>query len=221
MNATKLVGIARVAALAVGVAAVVATAQNPVPSAPAGEASQQPKLLTHGELAQRLVRKLGLYRFFSSNPTDLECMMLLSQNGIFPSATLTPTEQMPTPGWSLDPDKEVTLAEFAVVLVRALRLEGKVQGDPADPQNWLNVLKEANVTVDTIGAGIAAVPPISDVVPSASPFQITRHPIVRLYVPESLAAGVIDTIAFPDVRPSRVAPLPTPVPPPRPVTPVR
>ena len=133
-------------------------AQNPAESQPAQAPAQEQaaKLMTHGELAQLLVRKLGLYRFLPANPTDVECMILLAQNGIFPSPTLTPTEQDPSPGWSLDPSKEVSLADLAVVLVRALRLEGQVQGDKADPQNWLNVLKDVQVPTDTIGAGVAA-----------------------------------------------------------------
>ncbi len=223
MARTRVTEWMAVAVAAASAMALVADAQTPAAESPqAGEQAQQPRLMTHGGLAQLLVRKLGLYRFLPANPTDLECMMWLSQNGVFPSPTLTPTEQNPTPGWSLDPDKEVTLAEFAVALVRSLRLEGNVQGDPADPQNWLNVLKEAQVPTDTIGAGVAAVTPLSDVTPGASPFQLTRDPLYRRYVVESVAAGVVDTLVFPE-RP-RVVP-PTPPPPagprPRPVTPTR
>lgn len=195
-------------------------AQNPAASPPGeGPAQEQAaKLMTHGELAQLLVRKLGLYRFLAANPTDVECMILLAQNGVFPSPTLTPTEQNPTPGWSLDPSKEVSLADLAVVLVRSLRLEGQVQGDRADPQNWLNVLKDVQVPTDTIGAGVAALAPLGDALQALPLFQVTPEPLVRRYLPESTAAGLINTIAFPDVAAPRPPPPPA-GPPPRPVTP--
>lgn len=198
-------------------------AQNP-PASPPAEATaseQAARLMTHGELAQLLVRKLGLYRFLPANPTDVECMILLAQNGVFPSPTLTPTEQDPTPGWSLDPAKEVSLADLAVVLVRALRLEGQVQGDRADPQNWLNVLKDVQVPTDTIGAGVAALAPLADALQALPLFDLTPEPLSRRYVPESTAAGVINTIAFPDVTAARRPrpPAPPAGPRPRPVTP--
>ncbi|MCX7818179.1 MAG: hypothetical protein N2652_03065 [Kiritimatiellae bacterium] len=199
------------------------SAQNPPASppaqAPAQAAAQEPapKLLTHGELAQLLVRKLGLYRFVAANPTDVECMILLAQNGVFPSPTLTPTEQNPAPGWSLDPAKEVSLADLAVVLVRALRLEGQVEGDKGDPQNWLKVLKDVQVPTDTVGAGLAALSPLADALQALPLFSVTPEPLARRYLPESTAAALINTIAFPDVAgPRRVPP---PGPPPRPVTP--
>ncbi len=195
-------------------------AQNPAASPPGQEPAQEQaaKLMTHGELAQLLVRKLGLYRFLAANPTDVECMILLAQNGVFPSPTLTPTEQNPTPGWSLDPSKEVSLADLAVILVRSLRLEGQVQGDRADPQNWLNVLKDVQVPTDTIGAGVAALAPLGDALQALPLFQVTPEPLARRYVPESTAAGLINTIAFPDVATPRPPPPPA-GPPPRPVTP--
>lgn len=166
-------------------------------AAPAGD--QKPNLMTQGELAQLLVKKLGLYRFLSANPSDLECIMLLSQNGIFPSPNLVPTEQNPTPGWNLDPSKEVSLADLAVILVRALRLEDRVQGDVADPQNWLNVLKDVQVPTDTVGAGVASLMPLADALIGLPFQQMTQDPINKQYVPESTGSGVINTIAFPDV----------------------
>jgi microcompartment protein CcmK/EutM len=174
------------------------------------------RLMTHGELAQILVRKLGLYRLLPVNPTDMECMILLAQNGIFPSPTLKPTEQNPVPGWSLDPEREVTLADLAVLLVRALRLEGSVQGDPADPQNWLNVLKDVQVPTDSIGAGVAALVPLSDVVEARPIFQVTQDPIQRRYIPEPTTIQLLNTLVFPDLRPPTVPPA---GPPPVPVTP--
>ncbi len=212
------------AIMVVGMVGMTAVAQQT--QAASGSSGENPQksqqseakavLMTHGELAQILVRKLGLYRLLPVNPTDMECMILLAQNGIFPSPTLVPTEQNPVPGWSLDPDKEVTLAELAVVLVRALRLEGKVQGDPADPQNWLNVLKDVQVPTDSIGAGVAALVPLSDVVEARPIFQVTQDPIQRRYLPEPSAIQILNTIVFPDLRPPTVPPA---GPPPVPVTP--
>lgn len=213
--------------LAVGLAAVVAAVAVGTLEAVAqaadqggGSASEAPKMamLTHGEVAQRLVRKLGLYRFLPGNPTDMECMILLAQSGVFPS--LAPTKENPVGGWSLDPCVEMSLADFAVVLGRALRLEGEVQGDPSDPQNWLNLLKELQVPVDSVGAGVAAVKPLADVQVAIPLFSQSPEPLTKRYIPESTGAAVVNTIVFPDIAPP-AAPVLPPGPPPVPVTPIQ
>lgn len=181
---------------------------------------QVPKLMTHGELAQLLVRKLGLYRVLPANPNDLDCMMVLAQNGIYPSATLTSTEQQPLAGWSLGGDTEVSQADLAIVLVRALGLVGDVQGDVADPKNWLDVLAKVEVPADTVGAGVAELKPLGEITTSIPIFQITGEPLVRRYIPESDILPMLDTVRFPDV--GVIQPPPTvgeQGPKPKPVTP--
>ncbi len=177
---------------------------------------QVPKLMTHGELAQLLVRKLGLYRVLPANPNDLDCMMVLAQNGIYPSATLKPTEQQPLAGWSLSGDTEVSQADLAIVLVRALGLVGEVQGDIADPKNWLDVLAKVEVPADTVGAGVAELKPLGEITTAIPIFQITGEPLVRRYIPESEILPLLDTVRFPDIP---VQPGGEEGPKPKPVTP--
>ncbi len=187
---------------------------------PAGGAAngngQKAQVMTHGELAQLLVEKLGLYRLLPANASVIDYIMLLMQNGIYPSPTLQATAQTPAPGWSLDGTAEVTLADLAVVLVRALRLEDQVKGDRGDVQNWLNALKDINVPVDSVGAGVATLTPLSETLVNLPIFQTTIDPLVRRYIP------------FPEIIPPTVKEVrvPAPVivtreqgPKPKPVTP--
>lgn len=159
----------------------------------------QGDMLTQGEFAQLLVKKLGLLGLLPPNPSDMQCMMILSQNGIFPSPTLQPTEQNPTPGWNLDPDVRVTLADVAVTLVRALGLEDTVQGDKADPQNWLNALQAVSVPTDTVQGGVQTVTPLSSQLLSIAAAQTSGDPLASVYVPSTSGSGLINTITFPDI----------------------
>jgi hypothetical protein len=165
----------------------------------AAEGEGQSEMMSQGELAQLLVKKLGLLPYLPPNPSDLECVMVLSQNGIFPSPTLTPTEQNPTPGWNLDPNTKVTLAELAVLLVRALGLESSVQGDKADAQNWLNVLQGVNVPTDTVEGGVQALIPLSAALQNITAGRSSINPLAKVYIPDSTGSGLISTVIFPSV----------------------
>ncbi|MBU4461396.1 MAG: hypothetical protein KJ579_12570 [Verrucomicrobia bacterium] len=165
-------------------------------AAPAG----QDERMSQGELAQLLVRKLGLLRFLPPNPSDLECIMILSQNGVFPSPNLAPTEQNPTPGWNADPSVQVTLADLAVVLVRAMRLEETVQGDKNDPQNWLNALQAVNVPTDTVEGGVQVLRPLATLLQNIAQRSTSGDPLVLTYIPESSGGGLLNTITFPDIK---------------------
>lgn len=178
---------------AVVAAPTVVVAADPAPAA-------QDERMSQGELAQLLVRKLGLSRFLPPNPSDLECIIILSQNGIFPSPNLTPTEQNPTPGWNADPSVQVTLADLAVVLVRAMRLEGTVQGDANDPQNWLNALQAVNVPTDTVEGGVQALKPLATLLQNIAQRSTSGDPLVLTYIPESTGGGLLNTITFPDIK---------------------
>jgi hypothetical protein len=178
---------------AVFAAPTVVVAADPAPAA-------QDERMSQGELAQLLARKLGLSRFLPANPSDLECIMILSQNGVFPSPNLTPTEQNPTPGWNADPSVQVTLADLAVVLVRAMRLEGTVQGDRSDPQNWLNALQAVNVPTDTVEGGVQVLKPLATLLQNIAQRSTSGDPLVRTYIPESTGGGLLNTITFPDIK---------------------
>lgn len=186
---------------AVGMAVVCSALLAAPVAAVAQEGGAEGAVMTQGQLAQMLVAKLGLLHILlPPNPSDLECIMALSQAGIFPSPTLTPTEQNPTPGWSLDPNTPVTLAELAVILVRALGLEDTVEGDKSDPQNWLNALQAVNVPTDTVQGGVQNVKPLHQVLQEIVASRTSTDPLVSKYIPDSRGGWLIDTITFPDIK---------------------
>lgn len=171
-----------------------ASAQDPAPAAPTAAvtapAEQAPKLMTQGELAQLLVKKLGLYRVVPANPSDLECVGVLSANGIFPSAKLSGEGV----GWNLT--AEVTQMDVVRLLVRALGLQGQVE-DIANDQQWIDVLKKAEVSTETVGAGVAALRPFSEILTAVPLFQITQDPLDRRFIPESDIQNLFGEIRFP------------------------
>jgi hypothetical protein len=114
-------------------------------SAPKPDA-EQAKLVTEGELAQWLVRVLGLSRFLPAAPTDLECFQLLMQNGI-----------MPKDGWSQD--RTVTMGALARVIVLALGKQAEVE-NPDDDESWVAYLKSAGIDFGTIGEAVENLEPL-------------------------------------------------------------
>ena len=164
---------------------------------PAGE----PGVMNQQQFADILVRKLGLFRLLPGTPGALDSMILLTQYGIYPSVSSKPTDADPAPGWSLDPNAPVTLEQFAVVMVRALKLQDTVEGDVMDPQNWLDALKKAGVEVTNVADGVASLVPLEDI-PAMQPiFEVTGDPITLRFIPDSVVA-LINTISFPEFAPA-------------------
>ena len=123
-------------------AATVATAQNKEKSASKKtQASSGP--VTHAQLADLLVKALGLVRFLPSPPTSQQMFDVLMQNGISPEA-----------GWLLD--AVVTKADLARVLIQAMRKEDQVE-NPNDPQSWIDALKAAGISLDRLSETIQSV----------------------------------------------------------------
>lgn len=202
MKTMRLVALAALCgAVGLGVRAQAAdTPPPPQEQKNGGDKKSESKWLTQGNLAEILVRKLGLYRLLPGNPNQLDSIMILSQHGIYPSLTAKPSDADPTPGWNLDPKAEVTLAHFAVIMVRALGLEDKVHGDKKDIQNWLNVLKEVNVPTDDPIEGLSHLRPLRDIPEMQPLFEVTGDPLSRRYVPDSLVS-LINTITFSEIQP--------------------
>jgi len=193
-------------------AGLVVTASAQEASAPAQEA------VTQGQVAQMLVKQLGLWKQLPANPTDFQCIEILTQNGIFPSPTLKPTEANPAPGWDLSGDAAVTAEQLAVLLVRALGLADKVEGDVADIANWVNVLKGVNVPAEK--GSIDLVKPLDQVLAGHPIFQVTPDPLTKRYVPEPMVIQIINLIlAEPLVKPQPLPKPPEEGPKPKPVTP--
>lgn len=193
-------------------AGLVANASAQEGAAPAQQA------VTQGQVAQMLVKQLGLWKQLPANPTDFQCIEILTQNGIFPSPTLTPTEANPAPGWDLSGDAAVTADQLAVLLVRALGLADKVEGDVADIANWVNVLKGVNVPAEK--GSIDLVKPIDQVLVGHPIFQVTPDPLTKRFVPEPLISQIINLIlAEPRVKPQPLPPPSEEGKKPKPVTP--
>ena len=125
------------------------------------EASQP---ATHPQLADRLVKALGLVRFLPAAPTAQQMFDVLMQNGI-----------SPLDGWKLD--AVVTKADLARVIVQALRKEDAVE-NPNDPQAWLNVLKEMGISLDRLSETIQSVEVLPDGMGQDFELQST-DPLVR------------------------------------------
>jgi len=113
-----------------------------------GKASveERTKLVTDAELAQWLVRVLGLSRFLPASPTELECFQILMQNNISPSD-----------GWQKD--RTVTMGELARVIVQGLGRQAEVD-NPDNDASWINFLKEIGIDFGTIGEAVSNLEPL-------------------------------------------------------------
>jgi len=127
--------------LMAAVPASMAQSKAKAKSTPKKAEASQP--VTHPQLADRLVKALGLMRFLPAIPTAQQAFDVLMQNGISPAD-----------GWKLD--AVVTKADLARVIVQALRKEDAVE-NPNDPQAWLNVLKELGISLDRLSETIQSV----------------------------------------------------------------
>lgn len=95
------------------------------------------------QLADQLVRALGLVCFLPNASSTQEKFDVLMQNGINPEG-----------GWEMG--KVVTKADLAHVLVQALGLTDEVE-NPSDPQSWINTLKEAGISLDRLSQTIQTI----------------------------------------------------------------
>ena len=105
--------------------------------------SQASQPVTHPQLAEILVKALGLVTFLPTAPTAQQMFDVLMQNGISPEA-----------GWLLD--AVVTKADLARVLIQAMRKEDQVE-NPNDPQSWIDALKAAGISLDRLSETIQSV----------------------------------------------------------------
>jgi len=132
------------------------------------EASQP---VTHPQLADTLVKALGLVRFLPNAPTAQQEFDVLMQNGISPEG-----------GWLLD--AVVTKADLSRVIVQALRKEDDVE-NPNDPQSWINTLKEAGISLDRLSETIQSL----EVLPEAMGQDVTLQSADPLVYGVNFAPG--------------------------------
>ena len=102
--------------------------------------AQASKPVIHPQLAELLVKALGLVRFLPAAPTAQQMFEVLMQNGISPEK-----------GWLLD--AVVTKADLSRVIVQALRKEDAVE-NPNDPQSWIDTLKAEGIALDHLSETI-------------------------------------------------------------------
>lgn len=102
--------------------------------------AQASQPVTHPQLAELLVKALGLIRFLPAAPTTQQMFDVLMQNGISPEK-----------GWLLD--AVVTKADLSRVIVQALRKEDAVE-NPNDPQSWIDALREMGISLDRLSETI-------------------------------------------------------------------
>ena len=105
--------------------------------------AQASQPVTHPQLAELLVKALGLMRFLPTAPSTQQMFDVLMQNGISPQG-----------GWLLD--AVVTKADLSRVVVQALRKEDQVE-NPNDPQSWIDVLKAQGISLDRLSETIQSV----------------------------------------------------------------
>ena len=110
--------------------------------------AQASQPVTHPQLAELLVRVLGLVRFLPNAATAQQRFDVLMQNGISPQD-----------GWKLD--AVVTKADLSRVIVQALQMDDQVE-NPNDPQAWINLLKELGISIDRLSETIQSVEVLPD-----------------------------------------------------------
>ncbi len=157
--------------------------------------------VTQGELAQRLVERLGLWRLLEVRPTNTECFAVLLAAGISPSEE----------GWQ--EDEPVTAAVLARILVQALGGDLLVPADKRDdPSAWLDVLRdllEDMGLIETVEGALSVLSPDEGIRNIIEWFSVSSDELIRQHVSISDARTVIR-----DVEPD-----PEPVPPVTPVYP--
>ncbi|MBU0677261.1 MAG: hypothetical protein KJ626_04020 [Verrucomicrobia bacterium] len=118
--------------------------------------------VTQAELAQLLVNVLGLYRFLPASPTPQECFAVLLDNNISPEK-----------GWKAE--DVVTRADLARVIVQALQRTDEIE-NPDDPKEWIDLLKEMGVPIDSVGQAVDNVGPLAEPV-ALNVFEVTTDPL--------------------------------------------
>lgn len=106
---------------------------------------EQGQNMNYTQLAELLVKALGLADDLPAGATPQQMFDALSLNGISPSE-----------GWTLDSEAEVSTADLARVLVQALGGQDNVE-NPADPKSWVDALKAMGVSLDSASEAMSSV----------------------------------------------------------------
>ena len=115
-------------------------------------APQKGQALTYSQLANLLVKALGLEEYLPTAATPSQQFDILMQNGIAPAA-----------GWTLDEDAAVTKGDLARVLVQSLQRDDEVD-NPDDPQSWVDALAAMGIDLSSASAALDSVDALPEVV---------------------------------------------------------
>lgn len=133
--------------------------------------------VTQGELAQRLVERLGLWRLLDAKPTDTECF------GVLLAAGITPSEK----GW--DEDEPVTVAVLVRVLVLSLEGGELVAPDQRDnPEAWTDALRtmmEDMGLIETVEGALSVLVPDEGIRNVIEWFTLTSDELERRQISDS------------------------------------
>lgn len=101
--------------------------------------------VTYAQLAELLVKALGLADDLPAGATPQQMFDALMLNGISPAE-----------GWTLDSEAEVSTGDLARVLVQALGGQDNVE-NPSDPKSWVDALKAMGYSLDSPSETMASV----------------------------------------------------------------
>lgn len=101
--------------------------------------------VTYAQLAELLVKALGLEDSLPAGATPQQMFDALSLNGISPMN-----------GWTLDSEAEVSQGDLARVLVQALGGQDSVE-NPTDPMSWIEALKAMGYSLDSASEAMSSV----------------------------------------------------------------
>jgi hypothetical protein len=117
--------------------------------------------LTYSQLANLLVKALGLVEYLPAGATVQQQFDILMQNGIAPAE-----------GWTMDEDAAVTKGDLARVLVQSLQREDEVE-NPDNPQSWVDALAAMGISLTAASEALESVDALPEVVASDLGFTTT------------------------------------------------
>lgn len=131
-----------------GALPVLAQDEAATPAAAASRGEEAAREVTQAELAQLLVKLLGLSRHLPPSPSTFECFAVLVENGISPAD-----------GWKAD--AKLTRGDLARVIVQAMKRQNEVK-NPEDPVSWLEFLRAEGISMESVGEATAELKPLAE-----------------------------------------------------------
>lgn len=122
---------------------------------------QKGKALTYPQLANLLVKALGLVEYLPVGATTQQQFDILMQNGIAPAD-----------GWTLDEEVSVSKGDLARVLIQAMQRDDEVE-NPSNPQSWVDALAAMGINLSAASEALDSVDALPEVVAANIGFTTT------------------------------------------------